>query len=122
MLLIILNHLFKSLQYKKIGLFLIHFRIDTADEKDEVSSTVSNLSDLSGLSDFSGEGDINHQWRNASSWVQKQMLIGADPRNLLHHLLMDSTQIPEQVDDLTLWKVYKRKFSFQFNNQNIVKI
>lgn len=50
------------------------------------------------------------------------MLIGADPRNLLHHLLMDSTQIPEQVDDLTLWKVYKRKFSFQFNNQNIVKI
>ncbi|XP_012163369.1 NAD-dependent protein deacetylase sirtuin-1 isoform X1 [Bombus terrestris] len=79
--------------------------IDTADEKDEVSSTVSNLSDLSGLSDFSGEGDINHQWRNASSWVQKQMLIGADPRDLLHHLLMDSTQIPEQVDDLTLWKI-----------------
>ncbi|KOX72208.1 NAD-dependent protein deacetylase sirtuin-1 [Melipona quadrifasciata] len=79
--------------------------IDTADEKDEVSSTVSNLSDLSGLSDFSGEGDINHHWRNASSWVQKQMLIGADPRDLLHHLLMDSTQIPEQVDDLTLWKI-----------------
>ncbi|XP_017798056.1 PREDICTED: NAD-dependent protein deacetylase sirtuin-1-like, partial [Habropoda laboriosa] len=79
--------------------------IDTADEKDEVSSTVSNLSDLSGLSDFSGEGDISHQWRNASSWVQKQMLIGADPRDLLHHLLMDSTQIPEQVDDLTLWKI-----------------
>ncbi|XP_076175109.1 sirtuin 1 [Ptiloglossa arizonensis] len=79
--------------------------IDNADEKDEVSSTVSNLSDLSGLSDFSGEGEVNHQWRNASSWVQKQMLIGADPRDLLHHLLMDSTQIPEQVDDLTLWKI-----------------
>ncbi|XP_076296180.1 sirtuin 1 isoform X2 [Lasioglossum baleicum] len=79
--------------------------IDTADEKDEVSSTVSNLSDLSGLSDFSGEGEISHQWRNASSWVQKQMLIGADPRDLLHHILMDSTQIPEQVDDLTLWKI-----------------
>ncbi|XP_078036474.1 sirtuin 1 isoform X1 [Augochlora pura] len=79
--------------------------IDTADEKDEVSSTVSNLSDLSGLSDFSGEGEINHHWRNASSWVQKQMLIGADPRDLLQHILMDSTQIPEQVDDLTLWKI-----------------
>ncbi|XP_076672725.1 sirtuin 1 [Andrena cerasifolii] len=79
--------------------------IDIADEKDEISSTVSNLSDLSGLSDFSGDGGTNHQWRNASSWVQKQMLIGADPRNLLHHLLMDSTQIPEQVDDLTLWKI-----------------
>nr|XP_012135008.1 PREDICTED: NAD-dependent protein deacetylase sirtuin-1 [Megachile rotundata] len=80
-------------------------QIDTADEKDEVSSTVSNLSELSGLSDFSGEGDIAHQWKNASSWVQKQMLTGADPRDLLHHLLMDSTQIPEQVDDLTLWKI-----------------
>ncbi|XP_077276480.1 sirtuin 1 isoform X2 [Temnothorax americanus] len=79
--------------------------IDTADEKDEISSTVSNLSDLSGLSDFSGEAEISHQWRNASSWIQKQMLTGADPRDLLHHLLMDSTQIPEQVDDLTLWKI-----------------
>lgn len=110
MLLIIPNHIhINHCNIRKL-IYFLHFRIDTADEKDEVSSTVSNLSDLSGLSDFSGEGDINHQWRNASSWVQKQMLIGADPRNLLHHLLMDSTQIPEQVDDLTLWKVYKRKF------------
>lgn len=92
----------------KLTDFSYCFRIDTADEKDEVSSTVSNLSDLSGLSEITGEGDINHQWRNASSWVQKQMLIGADPRDLLHHLLMDSTQIPEQVDDLTLWKVRRK--------------
>ncbi|KAK2584401.1 hypothetical protein KPH14_006783 [Odynerus spinipes] len=79
--------------------------IDTADEKDEVSSTVSNLSDLSGLSELSGNGEVGNQWRNACSWVQKQMLTGTDPRDLLHHLLMDSTQIPEQVDDLTLWKI-----------------
>ncbi|XP_012276625.1 NAD-dependent protein deacetylase sirtuin-1 isoform X2 [Orussus abietinus] len=79
--------------------------LDTADEKDEVSSTVSNLSDLSGLSELSGEGDSGHQWRSASSWIQKQMLTGADPRDLLHHLLMDSTQIPDQVDDLSLWKI-----------------
>lgn len=77
-----------------------HFRIDTADEKDEVSSTVSNLSDLSGLSELSGEAEISQQWPNSSSWVQKQMLTGADPRDLLHHLLMGSTQIPEQVGDL----------------------
>ncbi|XP_020281472.1 NAD-dependent protein deacetylase sirtuin-1 isoform X2 [Pseudomyrmex gracilis] len=79
--------------------------VDTADEKDEVSSTVSNLSDLSGLSELSGEADASPPWRNASSWIQKQMLTGVDPRNLLHHLLTDSTQIPEQVDDFTLWKI-----------------
>ncbi|XP_066594614.1 NAD-dependent protein deacetylase sirtuin-1 isoform X2 [Prorops nasuta] len=79
--------------------------MDIPDDKDEVSSTVSNLSDLSGLSELSGDGEAEHQWRNASSWIQKQMLTGANPRELLHHLLMDSTQIPEQVDDLTLWKI-----------------
>jgi len=57
------------------------------------------------LSDLSGEAEVNHQWRNASSWIQKQMLTGANPRDLLHNLLMDSIQVPEQVDDLTLWKV-----------------
>ncbi|XP_057336807.1 NAD-dependent protein deacetylase sirtuin-1 [Microplitis mediator] len=77
--------------------------LDTADEKDEVSSTVSNLSDLSGLSELSE--DSGHLWRNASSWVQKQMITGANPRELLQHLLMDPTQIPEQVDDITLWKL-----------------
>ncbi|XP_034938806.1 NAD-dependent protein deacetylase sirtuin-1 [Chelonus insularis] len=77
--------------------------LDTADEKDEVSSTVSNLSDLSGLSELSE--DSGHLWRNASSWVQKQMLTGANPRELLQNLLMDPTQIPEQVDDITLWKL-----------------
>ncbi|KAK0163946.1 hypothetical protein PV328_002627 [Microctonus aethiopoides] len=77
--------------------------LDTADEKDEVSSTVSNLSDLSGLTDLSE--DSGHLWRSASSWVQKQMLTGANPRDLLQHLLMDPTQIPDQVDDITLWKL-----------------
>lgn len=68
-----------------------------------MSSTVSNLSDLSGLTDLSE--DSGHLWRSASSWVQKQMLTGANPRDLLQHLLMDPTQIPDQVDDITLWKV-----------------
>ncbi|XP_011301759.1 NAD-dependent histone deacetylase Sir2 [Fopius arisanus] len=77
--------------------------LDTADEKDEVSSTVSNLSDLSGLSELSEE--TGQLWRSASAWVQKQMQTGTDPRDLLQHLLMDPTQIPEQVDDITLWKL-----------------
>ncbi|XP_067209786.1 NAD-dependent protein deacetylase sirtuin-1 isoform X2 [Linepithema humile] len=77
--------------------------IDT-DEKDEVSSTVSNLSELSGLSDLSGEAEVSLQWRN-SSWIQKQMSTGVNPRDLLNHIFLDSTQIPEQVDDLTLWKI-----------------
>ena len=47
------------------------------------------------------------------------MLIGADPRDLLHHLLMDSTQIPEQVDDLTLWKVRIKKFNAIVHTVNI---
>lgn len=49
------------------------------------------------------------------------MLIGADPRDLLHHLLMDSTQIPEQVDDLTLWKVCVKGNYLMLSN-NIVYI
>ncbi|XP_015119404.1 NAD-dependent histone deacetylase sirtuin-1 [Diachasma alloeum] len=77
--------------------------LDTADEKDEVSSTVSNLSDLSGLSELSEE--TGQLWRSASAWVQKQMQTGTDPRDLLQQLLMDPTQIPEQVDDITLWKL-----------------
>lgn len=47
------------------------------------------------------------------------MLIGADPRDLLHHLLMDSTQIPEQVDDLTLWKVCIKKFNTIVHTENV---
>lgn len=57
------------------------------------------------------EGDINHQWKSVSLWVQKQMLTGTDPRDLLHHLFMDSTQISQEVDDLTLWKVFHEDFA-----------
>ena len=39
------------------------------------------------------------------SWVQRQMLIGVNPRNLLNQLVTDGTQIPPQMDDLTLWKI-----------------
>jgi NAD-dependent deacetylase sirtuin 1 len=81
------------------------FRLDTADEKDEVSSTVSNLSDITGISMLSDDGDGSLEWRNASSWVQKQIQLGTDPRDVLKLLFSDPTEIPEQVDDITLWRV-----------------
>ncbi|XP_063217308.1 NAD-dependent protein deacetylase sirtuin-1 [Bacillus rossius redtenbacheri] len=73
------------------------------DDKDEVSSTVSNLSDLSGLSELSGQ-----DWKPTAgpmSWVQKQMLMGANPRGILSQLMPDDSQIPAQMDDLTMWKI-----------------
>lgn len=39
------------------------------------------------------------------SWVQKQMLNGVNPRILLSQMMGDSSHVPTQVDDLTLWKV-----------------
>lgn len=80
-------------------------RIDTADEKDEVSSTVSNLSELSGISGLSDDGDGAMEWRSASSWVQKQIQMGTDPRDVLKVLFSDPSQVPEEVDDITLWRV-----------------
>ncbi|XP_014216482.1 NAD-dependent protein deacetylase sirtuin-1 isoform X1 [Copidosoma floridanum] len=80
------------------------FPLDTADEKDEVSSTISNLSDISGISMLSEDGDDNVEWRNASSWVQKQIQLGTDPRDVLKLLSSDSIPIPEELDDITLWR------------------
>ncbi|KAG8328475.1 NAD-dependent protein deacetylase sirtuin-1 [Homalodisca vitripennis] len=73
------------------------------DDDDDVSSTVSNLSDLSGLSDISGQ-----DWKPIAgpmSWVQKQMLNGVNPRTLLSQMMGDTSHVPTQVDDLTLWKI-----------------
>lgn len=72
------------------------------DDRDEVSSTVSSLS-LSGLSDISGQG-----WKpvvGPMSWVQRQMMTGVKPREILNHLGADPSDIPIHVDDLTLWKI-----------------
>ncbi|KAG8228797.1 hypothetical protein J437_LFUL006676 [Ladona fulva] len=73
------------------------------DDRDEVSSTVSNISDLSGLSDLSGQ-----DWKPIAGpigWVQRQMVMGADPRELLSQLVVDGSEIPHQFDDVTLWKI-----------------
>ena len=39
------------------------------------------------------------------SWVQRQMMSGADPREILKELLSCDTEIPDHLDPLTLWKI-----------------
>ena len=56
---------------------------------------------------LSDDDEDSIQWTKASSWVQKQIQLGTDPREILCLLFSDSSQIPEQVDDITLWRVRK---------------
>ncbi len=61
------------------------------------------LSDISGISDLSGS-----EWKPTAgpfSWVQRQMMSGADPRALLQDMLSADTVIPNHLDQLTLWKI-----------------
>lgn len=39
------------------------------------------------------------------SWVQQQMLRGVNPRTILTHILGATTEIPEDVADVTLWRL-----------------
>jgi len=39
------------------------------------------------------------------SWVQQQMLQGTNPRSILTELVPDEAQIPQHLDDVTLWKI-----------------
>ena len=57
------------------------------------------------MSILSDDGDGTMEWRNASSWVQKQMEMGTDPRDVLKLISQDPTQIPDHLDDVTLWRV-----------------
>ena len=62
-----------------------------------------NLSNISGLSDMSGS-----DWKPMAgpySWVQRQMMSGADPREILKEMLSCDTEIPDHLDPLTLWKI-----------------
>merc|ERR1711884_596434 len=61
------------------------------------------LSDISGLSDLSGS-----DWKPTAgpfSWVQRQMSSGANPRELLKDMLSCDAVIPENLGQLTLWKI-----------------
>lgn len=76
---------------------------DEDDSKDEVASTISHLSGLSDLSDVSGQ-----DWKPIAgpiSWVQRQMQMGANPREVLMELVPLGTHIPEHLDEFMLWKI-----------------
>ncbi|XP_074647341.1 NAD-dependent protein deacetylase sirtuin-1-like [Tubulanus polymorphus] len=66
---------------------------------DENDDNVSEISDLSGLSEAG--------WRPVAgpiSWVQRQMIIGSNPRDVLKGLLPEIS-IPDDTEDLMLWKL-----------------
>ncbi|XP_056630819.1 NAD-dependent protein deacetylase sirtuin-1 isoform X1 [Diorhabda sublineata] len=68
-------------------------------EDDDNASTVS---ELSGLSELSGQ-----DWKPMAGsmiWIQQQMQKGVNPREILAELGVDG-QIPDYVDDLTVWKL-----------------
>jgi len=68
------------------------------------SPAPSEVSDISGLSDLS-----SHDWEPNSgtmSWVQQHMNLGTDPRSILNELVPErGTHIPQNVDNVTLWKI-----------------
>jgi len=39
------------------------------------------------------------------AWVYRQMSMGSDPRAVLHALVPQETEIPDELDNLTLWKI-----------------
>merc|ERR1712223_1134143 len=83
---------------------------DHDDEEDNQQNNESRddgddrLSDISGLSDLSGS-----DWKPTAgpfSWVQRQMMSGTDPRELLKEILGDvDAVIPDHLDQITLWKI-----------------
>jgi len=39
------------------------------------------------------------------AWVYRQMSLGSDPRAVLRALVPQETDLPDELDNLTLWKV-----------------
>ena len=69
------------------------------DEDDEGD----NLSTISGLSDVSGS-----DWKPTAgpfAWVRNHMMKGTDPRTILRQLIAADAVIPEDLDQLTMWKI-----------------
>ncbi|KAJ8972478.1 hypothetical protein NQ314_000171 [Rhamnusium bicolor] len=79
-------------------------QLDTSQDSLEVDDdNASTVSELSGLSDLSGQ-----DWKPMAGsmiWIQQQMHKGVNPRNLLSDLGIDYDQIPDYVDDVTIWKI-----------------
>ncbi|CAH1794245.1 unnamed protein product [Owenia fusiformis] len=72
------------------------------EDSDDDSSSDSDSNSLSGGSEAG--------WRPIAgpmAWVERQMMKGEDPRGVLESILPDgqSSQIPSDIDDITLWKI-----------------
>ncbi|CAH1975885.1 unnamed protein product [Acanthoscelides obtectus] len=79
------------------------------DEEEDDDDNASTVSELSGLSDLSGQ-----DWKPMAGsmiWIQQQMQKGTNPRSLLSDLGVDYDQIPEYVDDVTIWKIIINMFA-----------
>lgn len=72
--------------------------VATADQDDDQSSIISDISCLSSLSDLD---DAEHFER--LSWVQQQITSGTNPRHIINEILPNNS-ISSQVDSWTLWK------------------
>ncbi|XP_053211746.1 NAD-dependent protein deacetylase sirtuin-1-like [Panonychus citri] len=73
----------------------------------------SPVSELSCGSSFSSESE--DKWRPTSGpmqWLQQQMILGTDPRNVLREVLPEALEhLPPRVDNLILWKILLNLFS-----------
>nr|XP_023022612.1 NAD-dependent protein deacetylase sirtuin-1 [Leptinotarsa decemlineata] len=78
-------------------------QLDTSQDSLEDEDNASTVSELSGLSDLSGQ-----DWKPMAGsmiWIQQQMQKGVNPRVLLTELGVDYEQIPDYVEDITIWKI-----------------
>ncbi|CAG9856071.1 unnamed protein product [Phyllotreta striolata] len=76
---------------------------DSLEEIDDDNDNASTVSELSGLSELSGQ-----DWKPMAGsmiWIQQQMAKGINPRSILADLGVDGDQIPNYVNDVTLWKL-----------------
>ena len=62
--------------------------------------SASDVSEISGLSGANWKPEAG-----PFSWVQSQMIQGRDPRILLHDMLSSDVDIPDDLDQMTLWRI-----------------
>lgn len=82
----------------------------TADEPSSSMAEVpededDNLSNISGLSDLSGSDWKPMTGPFSMMQLQHHMMSGTDPRELLKELISCDSVIPDNLDQLTLWKI-----------------
>lgn len=91
---------YKSLSYLPVKVIIFKILLkpqNLEDDDDDNLSTISNLSDL-----------MEESWRPTAGpmmWIQTQMMMGTKPREILSELIPDTAGIPDDIDDLTLWKI-----------------